>query len=191
MGDGNTDSDPRQFTLTSPDGSIIARGSMSAVMERLPDTHARNDAIESMYRVAADAVEAEERQQEARASAVQMISDAVAHLTNRMDAYISRREAQRQADAEEAAREEQEQIQNYLDQLPDPDGPDTHIPTGDLHDLPAPEDPEGSALHATPREEDDQGLTGLAETRPITSLEELAHGPPQPTQPIAIQLNEE
>jgi hypothetical protein len=171
------------FTLTSPTGEVIMRGSMSAVMERLPDTHARTNAIESMYRVAADAVEAEERQQEAMASAAQMIADTCAHLTSRLDAYIQRREAQRKADEEEEARLEQEQIQHYLDTLPDPDNPNT----GDLSAvITAPKD-----LEATVLELDDTGPNELVEMRPITEPAELAHAPKPTQQPIAISLNSE
>jgi hypothetical protein len=170
----------RQFTLTAPDGSVIARGSLDALMERLPDTHARDAALESMLRTAAEAVEAEQRREEALASSVQMISDTVAHLTNRMDAYIERREEQRQQDAEQAEREEQAEIEAYLDQLPDPDSPATYVPGGELHDL------SPSVL-----DEDDQGPNSNLEMRPVNNLEELAHGPKQPGQPIAISLNEQ
>jgi hypothetical protein len=188
-----SNTDTRQFTLTSSTGEVIAHGSLNAVMEHLPDTHARDAALESMLRTAADAVEAEQRQQEAYASAAQMISDTVAHLTSRLAAYLTRREDQRRRDAERAEREEQEEIQRTLDALPDPDNPDapdTHIPTGDLHELPPSEDPTGDA---TPLEEDDQGLTGVIATRPITDPSELGGvpDPKQVSQPIAISLNEE
>jgi hypothetical protein len=176
---------PQTFTLTSPTGEVIMTGSMSAIMERLPDTPARDAALSSMLRTAADAVEAEQRQQEAMASAAQMIADTCTHLTSRLDAYIARREAQRKADEEEAARQEQEEIQNYLDALPDPDNPNPN--TGDLSAVvTAPEDPTGAEL-----EPDDTGPNELVEMRPVTDPAELAHAPKAPTQPIAISLNEE
>jgi cobalamin biosynthesis protein CobT len=186
-----SNTDTQQFVLTSATGEVIAHGSMSSVMEHLPDTHARDAALSSMLRTATDAVEAEQRRAEAYASAAQMISDTVEHLTNRMDAYIAGREDQRRRDAEEAEREEQEEIQRTLDALPDPDDDPIpfHTPTGDLHALPAPEDPEGSDL-----EGDDQGLTAVTATRPVADPAELG-GVPDPkqgaTQPIAISLNEE
>jgi hypothetical protein len=182
-----SETDTRQFTLTSPTGEVVMRGSFDAILERLPDTHARNSAIESMFRVAADAVEAEQRQAAALASAAQMISDTVAHLSNRMDAYIARREDQRRRDAEEAEREEQEEIQRTLDALPDPDDPDApdmHAPTGDLHELPPSEDPTGDAtasLAGGIKEEDDQGLEGVIAIRPVIDPADLAHGPNPPT----------
>jgi hypothetical protein len=173
---------PQTFTLTSPTGEVIMTGSMSAIMERLPDTPARDAALESMLRTAADAVEAEQRQQEAMASAAQMIADTCTHLTSRLDAYIARREAQRKADEEEAARQEQEEIENYLDAQPDPDNPNT----GDLSAvITAPEDPEATVL------EPDDSPNEIVETRPVTEPAELAHAPKAPTQPIAISLNED
>ncbi len=182
-----SDTDTQQFVLTSATGEVIAHGSMSSVMEHLPDTHARDAALSSMLRTATDAVEAEQRRAEAYASAIQMISDTVEHLTNRMDAYIARREDQRRRDAEQAEREEQEEIQRTLDALPDPDDAPIpfHTPTGDLHALPAPEDPADPA--------DDSGLSGVTATRPVADPADLGGvpDPKQVSQPIAISLNEE
>jgi hypothetical protein len=211
-----SDTDTRQFTLTGPQGEIIAHGSISALMERLPDTHARNDALESMYRVAADAVEAEQRQEEAYASAVQIISETVAHLTNRMDAYITRREEQRKADEEQAEREEQEQIQSMLDALPDPDDPNVDAMhqsnTGDLTPLGPSENQTEQDTSAVPQSygnvpmsyikgkgQGDQtgdlpeGLERRSPpplgTDPVYDPAELAHPQEQPPQPVAISLN--
>jgi hypothetical protein len=125
----------QQFKLLDPLGNIIAQGSLPAVMEHLPDSVARNDAIENMHRVAAETVEAEQRTLEAEqreaqalASTVQMITDGVGRLTARLDAY----EEWLEREEEEA---EQEEIEQMMDQLPDPDAPATFHPTGDLHTL--------------------------------------------------------
>jgi hypothetical protein len=73
-------SDTQIFKLLNPTGEVIMTGSMNAIMERLPDTHARNDALESMLRTAIDAVEAEERANVARAAATQILSDGITRL---------------------------------------------------------------------------------------------------------------
>jgi hypothetical protein len=143
-----------------------------------------------MLRTAVDAVEAEHKRDEAIRSAAKAVSDAVLHLTHRMDAYIARREEQRKADEEQAEREEQEEIQRTLDALPDPDDPDQFVPTGDLHELPA-TDPQEQEPDPQEQQPDDQGLEGVIATRPITDPEELAHAPKPQVQPIAVQLNAE
>ena len=62
----------------------------------------------------------------------------------RLDAIIAQRADHARRDAEREAEEEAKRIQAELDALPDPDDPDpdAHHPTGDLHSLPATEDPE-------------------------------------------------
>jgi vacuolar-type H+-ATPase subunit H len=119
-----SDPDTQMFRLLSPDGQEIMAGPMSALMERLPDTHDRNAALETAVRAAKEAVEAEERLQDARACAAQIISDTVSRLCARLDAYVAHQEEQRRQDEEQALRQEQEEIQRTLDQLPDPDEPD-------------------------------------------------------------------
>jgi hypothetical protein len=99
-----SDTDTQLFRLLDPEGKEIMNGPMSMIMERLPDTTARNDAIDSMLRTAVDAVEAEEKLADARASAAQILSDGITRLSTRMDTYGAKR-------AEEAERKEQEQAQ--------------------------------------------------------------------------------
>jgi hypothetical protein len=127
--------DPAQtFKLYGPSGDVIMTGSMNAIMERLPDTHARNDALSTMLDTAVKQMEAEERQAEARACAIRTIADGVAHLTTRLDQFekqraLSMKRAEAQRKARDAAR-----VQRMLDQLPDPDDPDALVypPPGDL-----------------------------------------------------------
>src|SRR6516164_4027418 len=99
---------PSQFAIIPihgpPPADAIIHGSLSVVMEPLPDTQARQAAIEHMYRVAADAVEAEERRQAAHDATMRMVADAVTHFVNRMDRIIRRYEDEARHDAE---REEQ------------------------------------------------------------------------------------
>jgi hypothetical protein len=127
--------DTQTFTLSAPDGSVIARGNLDALMEQLPDTNARNAALDQMLKTAAEAVEAEQRRDEALASTAQMISDAVTRLTHRMDTYIERREKQQRRDEEEALRAEQEEIQRTLASLTDPDAADPLGAANDDGDL--------------------------------------------------------
>jgi hypothetical protein len=89
---------PQTFTLTSPTGEVIMTGSMSAIMERLPDTRARDDALDSMLHTAIDAVEAEEKRQDAVRSCAQMLDAFADQMNARIDAY----EAKCEAEAEEA-----------------------------------------------------------------------------------------
>jgi hypothetical protein len=155
-------------------------GGMDALMERVLDTPARADAL-ALLDEAAQAVgqiEAhQEREQELRVKQIKYICDQFEALGRRMDAFIARRKEKARKDAEE----EQARIQRMLDAMPDPDA-SGHTPSGDLHSLPAPEDPEGAML-----EQDQQGVS----TRPVVDPEDLAHAPFQPNQPTSISLMSE
>jgi hypothetical protein len=118
-------------------GAVMV-GNLDAVMEQLPDTRARTDAMLRMYRIADDAVEAEARRDvapadarrardEARDIRIQQISDTLTRLTSRVDAM---------------EKVHVRRIKDYLDSLPDPDKPDapdqdhpTHSPSGELHSV--------------------------------------------------------
>jgi hypothetical protein len=140
------DPDTQTFRLLDPDGQEIMNGPMSAIMERLPDTQARNSALEEAVHAAVEAVQAEERATEARACAAQIITDTVTRLTTRLDAYIAHQEEQQRRDAEEAERKEQEEIQSMLDQLPDPDAPERTTDQDPEGILPDPDDPTGTSI---------------------------------------------
>jgi hypothetical protein len=184
-----TDTDNRTFRLFDPDGKEIMSGPMSLIMERIPDSVARNKALDEMLQTAVQAVEAEERQEQARLSTVKMISDVTAHLSARMDAYIARREAQRKADEEEAEREEQQQIQQMLDALPDPDDPnqfpDPLLTQDPLMPSPTEQDADFPVSGAPMANVQDPTLG----SDPTYDPAELAHPQKQPQQPIAISLN--
>jgi hypothetical protein len=144
-------SDTQIFKLLNPTGEVIMTGSMNAIMERLPDTHARNDALDSMLRTAVDAVEAEERANEARASAAQILSDGITRLSARIDSFEKARAiSMKRAEAEQQRRDRQ-RVAAMLDALPDPDQPsdpysiDLKERVADQHPtdiLPPPRDPE-------------------------------------------------
>ena len=77
------------FKLYSPSGDVIMTGSMNAIMERLPDTHARNDALSTMLDTAVKQMEAEEKLEDARACAAQILSDGITRLATRLDGLPS------------------------------------------------------------------------------------------------------
>jgi hypothetical protein len=112
------------FKLYGPSGDVIMTGSMSAIMERLPDSVARNDALSTMLDTAVKQVEAEEKLEEAKACAVQILTDGISRLTHRLDQFEKQRALS--AKRAEAARKEaaRRQVQRYMDELPDPDNPE-------------------------------------------------------------------
>jgi hypothetical protein len=186
-----TEPDTRQFRLFDPDGKEIMSGPMDAIMERLPDTKARNAALDQMLQNAVGAVEAEERQEQAVRSTVQMLADAAARLTQRLDAYVARRDARRKADEEEAEREEQLQIEAMLDALPDPDDPNQYPDPLLMADpqMPSPtEQDEELSYPSVPLSSAQEFPVG---TDPVYDPAELAHPQKQPARPISISLNEE
>jgi hypothetical protein len=213
---------PSQFAIIPihgpPPADAIIHGSLSVVMEQLPDTQARQAAIEHMYRVAADAVEAEERRQAAHDATMRMVADAVTHFVNRMDRIIRRYEdeARHDAEREEQARQDEqaERITAALDAL-------RHHNTGDLSPLPPvdqpqyedPDDPDNEEPEDEPEDRDDTLLPrhtpGQSTARdqgnlprdltsatppggdanyPTNSLAELDKPPDPPQQPVAVSL---
>ena len=130
-------SDDRLFTLTAPDGMIIAKGSMSAVTEHILDTPARADATELLIGAAraCGLIESIEQREDAlRADSVQRLLDRIGDINARIDKFVARRDELARQDAEAEAKS----IQDMLDALPDPDNPEAHFNTGDLSPLPAP-----------------------------------------------------
>ena len=136
-------SDTQTFKLYGPSGDVIMTGSMNAIMERLPDTSA--DALSTMLDTAVKQVEAEEKLEDARACAAQILADGITRLTSRLDAFEVRREEQQRLDEQEAEREQQRRVQAMLDALPDPDDPDLGDPTGII---PPTRDPTGAELES-------------------------------------------
>jgi hypothetical protein len=108
-------------------------GNLNALMEQLPSTRARTDALLNMYRIADDAVEAEQRrdtaleqEREARtrrdAAERKAIADALTELRTQIDALKEEADYQKRLDKAERIRE-------ALDDL------HQHQPGGELHDL--------------------------------------------------------
>ena len=175
--------DPAQtFKLYGPTGDIIMTGSMNAIMERLPDTKARDSALADMLKIAADAVEAEERQVEARACAIRTLSDGLTNLSTRLDSFEKQRAIS--AKRAEAARKEaaQQRVQRYLDELPDPDDPD-------LYSF----DPKERSTTSAPDEvsQDPSEMGAVYDPEPHPESGSRLNSPaPQVAQPTAISLNE-
>jgi hypothetical protein len=151
--------DPNQtFRLYGPNNQLIMHGSYNAVMERVMDSTARNDAL-SLLDAAARAVGvieqselsqqklAEQREEFDRERA-QTICDGLARVAIRFDAYIQRRIAR--LEAEEQQRKA-DRIKQALDALEET--------SGELTTHPATEPAHEEQLAATehPPAEDDQG----------------------------------
>jgi hypothetical protein len=116
--------DTQTFKLYGPSGDVIMTGSMNAIMERLPDTHARNDALSTMLDTAVKQVEAEECADAARACAAQILADGITRITHRLAQFEKQRAlSAKRAEAQRKA-EGQRRVQRYLDELPDIDDPD-------------------------------------------------------------------
>jgi hypothetical protein len=123
-------------------GAIMV-GSLDAVLEPLPSTRARADAISSMYRVADSAVEAEQRRDAARdqqreaeakrdAALAQRVTDALTRLSARLDALEEHHARQR---AEDKARRIRDALSDLPGGLAPSDDEPTQHPSGELHSL--------------------------------------------------------
>ena len=116
-------------------GNSIMHGSLSAVMERIIDSRAPNDALDLLNQ-AADALTQLEhtRDQETQivARGLQTLVGSIDAISRRLDSIESQRADQARQDAEAEA----ERVQAQLDQLPDPDEPNApafYHPSGELH----------------------------------------------------------
>jgi hypothetical protein len=123
---------PPGLTRNSILHDAIMVGNLNAVLEQLPSTRARADAIQSMYRVADSAVEAEQRRDAARdqqreaeakrdTALVQRLSDAIGNLSARIDAM-------EEYQARQVAADKARRIRDALSDLPG------HVPDGDGHE---------------------------------------------------------
>jgi hypothetical protein len=163
--------DEQTFKLTAPDGKVIMTGNMSAIMEHLPDTPARDAALSSMLQTAADAVEAEEKQAEAIRSCAQMLSTFADAMNARMDQFEKQRAlSAKRAEAQRKA-QDQRRVQRYLDELPNPENPEeldlystdpaeraAAIRDEVVEGIPPAKDPTGAELEKNELETDDGDL---------------------------------
>jgi hypothetical protein len=184
------------FKLLDASGNIIMQGALSTMLECLPDTQARSDAVEAMYRIACDAVEAEERVAEARACAIKHFCDGISRLAERLDQFEkARSQSMKRAQAEQQKRD-RARVQKYVDtEWDDPDEPDAlysidpterqaEMGDQDPEGIPPPADPAGAVLK-------DAGLEGEVTTTERTpDPEDLGHArdPKQVTPPVAASF---
>jgi hypothetical protein len=119
----------------APKEAIVV-GPMSTVMEYIPQSVARADAMAELERARFTADQIKSIQSKTRGVQVAMLTDSVSHLSRRIDAFLTRKQNQARLDAAREAEEEAKRIQAKLDALPDPDDPDAHHPSGELHTLP-------------------------------------------------------
>lgn len=167
-----------QFTLTAPDGSVIATGS-----------NLWADEVAKVLTATADLEEIERKKTEFDASAARIVDGLMKLATDQFSRLEAEQleqeerradEARQRAKAEAAA--EQQRNQAIIDAMPDPDSP--YFPSGDLHTLPAkdiePEDPTGEVL------EDDEGPVPLTYGKlPLSYVKgEEDEGSPVPGEPI-------
>lgn len=159
-------STPEQFAIvpysgTAPDEAIII-GNLSQVTEYIPQSVAREEAEQRLAEAQAEAAEVSRQQDEIRAHAAQILTDGMARLSERLDAFVARRQEladqeKRYAEAAEIAR-----IEAMINTLPGPDTPDIlgdHAPSGDLHSIAPvdrePLDPEGEPVPGEMPDPDD------------------------------------
>ena len=126
-----------------PEAIVI--GSMNQVMEYIPQSVARDEAMAELERVRASADQIKQMQAATTKMQVAAFADAVAHLERRLIAKEAEHEAQVRRDLEEAVREETERVAAHMRSLPDADEPDTWDgprPSGELTPIAAshPED---------------------------------------------------
>jgi hypothetical protein len=168
-------------TGPAPADAIIT-GSMSAVMEYIPQSVARQDAIEELEKARFTADQISSLQEKTRAVQATMLSDSINHLTARLDVLVARRDEEaREREAEEETAEAKK-IADELAALPDPDDPRPHENTGNLHTLSAKEDP------GDPTDDTEGYLPEELAPPPDPPPEQKGTVFPQPT---AIQANEE
>jgi len=126
-------------------GEMIGRG--AATLAHLPDTTAQREAADRMFRIAAQAVEAEQRRADAiaardaaRADAARARDEAhdfqVRQLVGSIDSLSRRMDAMEEKQRNAEAMEKAQRIRDALDDLNhrQDDGP-THIPGGELHEV--------------------------------------------------------
>jgi hypothetical protein len=121
--------DPELFSIVPVEGKApsdaIVTGPMSEVTAYIGQSIARIAEEERLAQAQRDAEETERHQAEARTYALQMFSDGITRLHERLDQYEARKKAyadQLRGENEEA---ENARVEAMLKALPDPDAPDT------------------------------------------------------------------
>ena len=173
-----------------PADAIMVGGPLSAIMENIPDSIARTDAIRAYQTARLDAAQIDQMQKATHALQVAAFCDSVNTISRRLDAIEARRTARLKREAKARKDDEARRVQEMLDNLPDPDdpnGPAFYPPGGELHEVAPPNtDNEGELpkdlLRATPPSPGNYPLDDPAE------LDEPPQSKYRP--PVAVSLNE-
>jgi hypothetical protein len=96
---------------------------MSRVLEELPDSRARNELLNHLKQMRADALQAEQRKADAIASQARILVDSVLHLQHRLDSFEKKQADRKRRNAAAKAQREKQAIADYIESLPDPDNP--------------------------------------------------------------------
>ena len=190
--------EPRPFKLYGPDGQLIMSGAMSSCMEHIPDSRARNQLLDEVRKMRADAAEAQATQARAHESAVRAFCDGVNRLSHRLDALELKHADRKRRDAEARRQAEEQAVANYLANSPDPDNPASYEDEGELTTHGPSHDEDKRQLRAiTAGDDDNEGDLPKDLTRSVPPTSGQYAWPPldeepakQVSQPTAIQLNE-
>lgn len=124
----------------APDDAIVV-GPLSEVLEYIPQSVARNDAVQELERARFTTDQIAGLQTRTRAVQATMLADTIKHLDARMNAIVQRRADAASARARRADEVEQQRIRAELGALPDPDDPASHgqLPGNPQSKLPDPD----------------------------------------------------
>jgi hypothetical protein len=118
-----------------PPNALMIGGPLSQVMQCIPDTIARRNSIRSLQAARLDAAVITQAQKATRALQVQSFCDGVNQISARLDAVEKRRARKLRQIAAQQKADDEKQIADYLNTLPDPDNPPAsyvYFNTGDL-----------------------------------------------------------
>ena len=111
----------------------IMVGPLPTIMENIPDSIARHDSLRTLQAARLDVAVITQAQKATRALQVQSFCDGVNQISARLDALEKRRSKKMRQIAAQQKADEEKQIADYLNTLPDPDAdPASHVNTGDL-----------------------------------------------------------
>jgi len=196
-----TDPDARFAIIALEPGpapsEAIVIGSMNQVMEYIPQSVARDEAMAEFERARASADQIKQMQAATTKMQVAAFADAIDQLERRLIAKEAEHEAQIRRDLEEAERKEAERVAAHMRSLPDADDPDTWgTPPagGELTPLPPshPEDKEQLAASEDQGNLPEELLEGApppSGTAPAIGFTDARRARARPQ--VAVSLNEE
>src|SRR5262245_16147217 len=147
-------SSPERFAIveiphgTPPAISLIV-GPLDMLMEQLPDTRARADALARLDAARLDAAQISQVQNVTRALQVAAFCDSVTRVSRRLDAFAARRAERVRAEGDEREAEEERAIEDALSKMPDPEQPHGWATDGELTTHPASEPEKQKEFEAT------------------------------------------